>query len=136
MSQVQFLGSCSQDSGSQGRNFQVPDTHFQGPGCQDPCPRIPGLRVSEPQVPGSQVLGPGSQVLILDYAQPLCVLYLISVFKGCISEKKCQRNKSKFRYNRINFVQIAHNGASFIKKQGTLEKKVKGEFDTFVTITV
>ena len=61
---------------------------------------------------------------------------MLTVFKGCISEKKCQKNESKFRYFPISFVQIAHNGASFIKKQGTLEKKVKGEFDTFTTITV
>ena len=61
-SQVQLSGSCSQYSGSQGCNFQVAGTHFQGPGCQNPVsqgPRVKGL--------GSQVLG--SQVLIfLDYA--------------------------------------------------------------------
>ena len=59
MSQVQFSGSCSQDSG------------FEGP-------RVLGVRVPESQVarsqgpgsqgPRSQGPGSGSQVLILDYA--------------------------------------------------------------------
>ena len=57
VSQVQFSESCSQDSESQGCNFQVSGTHFQGRGCQGPVsqglesqnpgsqgPRIPGLR--------------------------------------------------------------------------------------------
>ena len=72
----------------------VPESQFQGPGCQGPVfqgPRVPGSRLPESQVsgcqdPGSQgpgaaglrvlgprvsglrVPGPGSQVLILDYA--------------------------------------------------------------------
>ena len=54
-SQVQFWGSCCQDSGSQSRNFQVPGTYFQVPGCQGP--RVPGSRVPESRVSGSQ--GPG-----------------------------------------------------------------------------
>ena len=86
VSQARFSGSCSQDSGSQSRNFQVPRTYFQVFGCQGP--RVPEFRVPESRVwgsqdPGSRVLGlwvlgsqvsglrvpgPGSQVLILDYA--------------------------------------------------------------------
>ena len=64
-SQVQFSGSYSQDSGSQGRNFQVPGAHFQRPWCQGPsstvpCPRTPGLRVSESW--GLRSHGPRSRV--------------------------------------------------------------------------
>ena len=50
-------GSWSQDSGSQSRNFQVPGTYFQVPGCQGP--RVPGSRVPKSRVSGFQ--GPGSQ---------------------------------------------------------------------------
>ena len=80
MSQVQFSGSCSQDSNAQGRKSEVPETQFQGPWCQEsrvPGFRVPRLRVPESQVPGSQgpvfwvqslrVPGPRSKVLILDY---------------------------------------------------------------------
>ena len=72
MSQVQFSWSCSQYSESQTCNFQVPVTYFQVLGCQGP--RVPGLSVPGLRVPGlraleSQVAGPGSQVLILDYAE-------------------------------------------------------------------
>ena len=63
MSQVQFSGSCSQDSGSQGRKSQVPGTQFKGPVCQGPSSRVPeslvlGLRVSSLRVPRSRVSGP------------------------------------------------------------------------------
>ena len=40
------------------RKSQVPGTQFHGPGCQGPMS----------QAPSPRVLGPGSQVLILDYA--------------------------------------------------------------------
>ena len=62
-SQVQFSGSCSQNSGSQTRNFQVSVTYFQVPGCQSL--RVPGSRIPESWVSGSQVSGswgPRSQV--------------------------------------------------------------------------
>ena len=73
-SKVQFSGSCSQDSESQGRNFQGPGTYFQVLGCQGP--RVPGSRVPESRVSGSwfkglRVRGPGSHVLTLDYAFPV-----------------------------------------------------------------
>ena len=73
-SKVQFSGSCSQDSESQGRNFQGPGTYFQVLGCHDP--RVPGSRVPESRVSGSwfkglRVRGPGSHVLTLDYAFPV-----------------------------------------------------------------
>ena len=80
MSQVQFPGSCSQDSGPQGHKSQVPGTQFWGPGCQGPISRVLGvsvfcLRVLESRVsslsvrvPGFRGASPGSQVLILDYA--------------------------------------------------------------------
>ena len=88
MYQVQFSGSCSQDSGFQGNISQVPGTQFQGPMSQGRSPRVVGVRVSCPRVlesqhRGSQGLGsgsqgsesqsfgsqgPGSQVLTLDYA--------------------------------------------------------------------
>ena len=58
MSQVQFSGPCSQDSGSEGRKSEVSWTQFQGPSSRVLSVRGPGLRIS----------GPGSQVLILDYA--------------------------------------------------------------------
>ena len=82
-SQVQFSGSCSQDFRSQSSNFQVLETYFQGPGCQDPmyqslslrvlgvkflCPRVPESQGPDSQSPGSQsfkVLGlrvPGLRV--------------------------------------------------------------------------
>ena len=83
VSQVQFSGSCSQDCGSQGRNFQVPETHIQGPGCQGSkilCLRVPGLRSQGPRVPG-----PSSQVLILDYA-------LFLFIKGEFSYIKWEQN--------------------------------------------
>ena len=80
VSQVQFSGSCSQDSGFQDNMSQVPGTQFQGPGCHGPMPqgprsRVLGVRVPCPRVPESQAPGPGSQrpgsqVLILDYAVP------------------------------------------------------------------
>ena len=71
------------DSGSQGRKSKVPGTQLRGPGCQSPSSRILGVRVPcfrvlKSQVPESCVIGlrvsslrvpgPGSQVLILDYA--------------------------------------------------------------------
>ena len=60
MSQVQFSGSCSQDSGPQGCKSQMPGTQFWGPGCQGPSSRVLRVRVSclrvlEPQVPDSRV---------------------------------------------------------------------------------
>ena len=89
-SKVQFSGSCSQDFGSQSRNFQVPGSWVswsQSPrvsgsrvsGSQVSGPdfrlypsrflgiRVPEFRVSESRVPGLRVPGPGSQVLILDH---------------------------------------------------------------------
>ena len=42
-------------------------TYFQVPRCQGP--RVPGSRVLESGISASQVLGPWSQVLILDYAE-------------------------------------------------------------------
>ena len=86
-------GSWSQDSGSQSRNFQVPGTYFQVPGCQDPrvpgsrvpksrvsgfrVPglRVPGVRVLGSQVSGLRVPGPGSHVMILDYAKKYTNIY-------------------------------------------------------------
>ena len=46
MPQVQFSGSCSQDSGPQSRKSQVPRTQFWGSGSQDPSSRVLGVRVS------------------------------------------------------------------------------------------
>lgn len=38
---------------------------------------------------------------------------------GISKEKSvCQNSQSKFRYLRINFVQIAHEGTSFVKIKG------------------
>ena len=66
--QVQFSGSWSQDSGSQGLKSQVPGSQPQGPRCQgamSQCPmsRVPSnmVQVSESQLSGShssRVLGP------------------------------------------------------------------------------
>ena len=87
MSKVLFSGSCSQNSGSQGRKFQ--GCRFRVLGVRVPCPRVLGVGVSCPRVTGSQVpefripggprvpspgsQGPGSQVLILDYALKISV---------------------------------------------------------------
>ena len=63
-SQVQFSGSCSQDFGPQGSNFQVLGTYFQGPGYQGPMSQSLSLRVPCPRVPESQnpnSQSPGSQ---------------------------------------------------------------------------
>ena len=67
MSQVQFSGFCSQDSGPQGRKSQVLGTQFQGPGCQGPSSRVLGvrvlcLRVLKPHVPDSRVPRPGYRI--------------------------------------------------------------------------
>ena len=58
-------GSQSPGPGSQCPGSQV--SWFQGPGLQ--CPKVPWSRLSKSQVSGLRVLGPGSQVLILDYAE-------------------------------------------------------------------
>ena len=79
MSLVQFSGSCSQDSGSQGCNSQVPGSwvsgsrfpgsqshRFRGPRSQGPRSWASGSLVSGSQDRRSH--GSGSQVLILDSA--------------------------------------------------------------------
>ena len=82
MSQIQFSGSCSQDSGSHCRKSQVPGTQFQGLGCQTPTfqgpvSRVRGVRVSFPRVPEPQ--SSGSQVLWLRVP---CPESHISGFRG------------------------------------------------------
>ena len=75
MSEVQFSGSCSQNSGSQGRKSGCQGPSYRVLGITVPClsvlesqvpePRVPdlgsetpGSRVSGSQGPGSQVSGP------------------------------------------------------------------------------
>ena len=82
VSQVQFSGFWSQDSGSQspksrGASSRVPGVRVtcprvaclrsQGPGCLGPMSQ--GPRAQGPRVPGLKVPGLGSLVLILDYAR-------------------------------------------------------------------
>ena len=90
MSQVQFSGSCAQDSGSESRKSEVPGTQFRGPGCQRPSSRVLGVRVlcfrdpesqgsgsqgsrvldpgsHGPRVPGLRVPAPRSRILTLDH---------------------------------------------------------------------
>ena len=38
-------------------------------------------------------------------------------------------------YLGINFVKVAHEGTSFVKKKGTLEKKVRVRFNVNATVT-
>ena len=65
---------------------RVPESQgprFKSPGCQGP--RIPGLRILDLRVLGSWVSGlrvpdPGSQVLILDYAQ-IEIVFIKTSFK-------------------------------------------------------
>ena len=73
-----------------GGQLLVSGSYFQGPGCQDPMSQghktqVPGfqfqgLRVPSPRVPGSWVLGPRSQVLIVDYALHFTSLLLFLYF--------------------------------------------------------
>ena len=85
--QVQFSGSLSQDSGSQGLKSQVPGYQPQGPRCQGAMSQCPRSRVSSnmvqvsesqlsgshsPKVPGPMIPGLGS----LTIAAKLSILYV------------------------------------------------------------
>ena len=98
MSQVQFLGYWSQNSGFQGRKSKVPGSIFQVPGyrglmsqgCES---QVPGSKFQNsgfqgpmsqgPRVPGPRVPGSGSQVLILEYACWLSVNWLLFPLCNC-----------------------------------------------------
>ena len=63
---------CGRDqllvSGSQGPISRVPNVRFPCPRIQGSDVEVPGSQVPGLRVPGLRVLGPGSLVLILDYA--------------------------------------------------------------------
>ena len=77
--------------GSQVPRPRVPVPKFQDPKSQGP--RVSGLRVPGLRVPGLRSQGPGSQVLILDYAD-LC----LTLAGKCIKEfiQKFKRNLDRY----------------------------------------
>ena len=111
---VQFSGSCSQDSGSQGCNFQVPVTLFQRPMSQSPssrvpCPSVPESRVSGSRISGSQV--PDSQVLILDYGFLKCTRESIFLVFFMITKLFCFA--FPFRCSSQDMYQVLTNVTTF-----------------------
>ena len=66
----------------QGRKSQGPESQFQS------------LRVPETQVSGSQSQGPGSQVLILDYA-------ILDCSEGVVNRQPFSKNFRKFSFGQI-----------------------------------
>ena len=121
-SQVQLSGSCSQDSESQilGRNFQVPGTYFQVPGCQGPGFQCPGSQVL--RVPGLGSQGSGSQGSEISH---MLVITLEPYIKLKFSEDTNRSSRPEVFYKK----DVLRNFAKFIGKhlcQGLFYNKVAG----------